>query len=70
MAWINEQAFFDRTLRNELVSLRALKQATMDLKTAKHRATGVVSDVTQAVSDIDAAIEATQKLIDGGSHHP
>lgn len=69
MAWVNANDFYNRSLMNDLVSLHALRQATLDLKTAKHRSHGIESDITQAVADIDAAITATEALLKGGSHH-
>lgn len=68
MAWIAEQLFFDRSLKNDLVSLRALRAATAVL--AVQTGTTKKPETTRSLADIDAAILATQALIDGGSHHP
>lgn len=65
MAWINEQAFFERSLRNELISLRALRAATAVLA-VQH---GTQENAKDAIAEIDAAIEATQQLINSGMHH-
>jgi hypothetical protein len=68
MAWIAEQLFFDRSLRNDLVSLRALRTATAVL--AVQTGSTKKAETSKSLADIDAAILETQKLIDGGSHHP
>jgi hypothetical protein len=66
MAWINEQAFFERTLRNELVSLRALRGATASIAVQNGR----TKEAEPVLAEIDEAIDATQKVINGASHHP
>jgi hypothetical protein len=70
MAYVNANDFYNRVLQNDLVSLRALRVATVDLAHAKQRATGMRQEITEAVNEIDAAITATEALLKGGAHHP
>lgn len=67
MAWINEQAFFERSLRNELISLRALRAATAVIAT--QHGTLSLPETYESLAAIDEAIEATQQLINSGMHH-
>lgn len=69
MAWINANDFYNRALQNDLVSLRALRVATVDLAQAKQRVTGLKQEITEAVNEIDKAITATETLLAGAAHH-
>jgi hypothetical protein len=63
--WINEQAFFERTLRNDLVSLRLSRESTLalNIKLVEHGRAPI------DISPIDAAIQSTEALLASGSHH-
>ena len=69
MAWINPNDFYQRVLLNDLVSLRALRTATIGLAQARSRATGEKFDTEPDLNAIDEAIKATEKLLAMGAHH-
>lgn len=69
MGWINANDFYNRSLQNDLVSLRALRVATLDLAMAKQRATGTHYDVSETLNDIDNAIASTEAVIKSVAHH-
>lgn len=71
MAWIGANDFYQRALLNDLVSLRALRLATVDLAAAKRRSTGANDSaaLNEQLIEIDNAIKATEVLLASGAHH-
>lgn len=74
MAWIGANDFYQRALLNDLVSLRALRAAVVDLAAAKKRSTTVhieqqLNTLTEQLNEIDGAIKATEALLASGAHH-
>lgn len=71
MAWIGANDFYQRALLNDLVSLRALRLATVDLAAAKRRSTGANDPLAlnEQLIEIDNAIKATEALLASGAHH-
>lgn len=65
MAWINANDFYNRSLLNDLVSLRALRTATAVLL-VQH---GDTVEDSAALRDIDDAIAATEAVIRSVAHH-
>jgi len=73
--YLNDQAFRERALRNDLVSLQAtwvslrhLRDAT-EMIARKNDVEIDNSDIEEAIADVECAITETEKLMMVSSHH-